>query len=182
MLTMIDHPPHFKEGTRTLLLRGRPKDGLTKNRAVPRVSHSADQFDKVLSDLAAIAVAGERIYASAGPRNLKRAIRTFKERQLAADYDDEPEAFYRGLESRWASAVMDPTSQAQKFWLFDCDSEEDAELARVEIAASYDRPFLPYWYKTKSGQHAVVQAFDKSRLSDRARAMLHDNALMLYAF
>lgn len=148
-------------------------------RTISRASFDAHHFDQQLEGLLGMIRPGERIYASAGPRDIAKAIRLFKERQLAADYDPGPEAFYRDLEGRWLSCLMDPRAQARKIWLFDCDSPDETLQTRAELSAL---GLTLYEYETKSGSHFVVPAFDKSRLTDQTRALLHDNALMLWAY
>jgi hypothetical protein len=181
-VVQIEHPASFMQGTRLVMLKGRNKDGVAEQRTILRVSYSADQFFRNLVHLTCELRAGERIYASAGERDVKKAIRLFKERQLAADYDDDPELFYRHIEARWASCLMDVKAQGDKLWLIDCDTAADAEIARAEIAAHYDRPMKPYAYATKSGEHIILQPFDRSKLSDRVRGMLQENAIMLWAY
>jgi len=125
---------------------------------------------------------GERIYASAGERAMRAAMREFKRRQLDADYDQDPELFYRAMESRWVASLMQPTCQQSKVWLFDCDIDDDKAHVSLELATHYDRPIAPYVYPSKSGWHIVVSAFNRTLISDRARGLLHDNAIMLWAY
>lgn len=182
MMATIVHPDSFKSGTRVLMLKGRHKDGIEKERQIMRVSHDEAGFDATLAQLLAMALPGERIYASAGERCMRSAVRVFKQRQLDADYDDDPMRFYRGIEARWVSALMAPTCQATKLWLFDCDDPSYLYHVLGEIAQHYDRPMSPYRYPTKSGAHVIVQPFDRSKISERARGMIHENPIMLWAY
>jgi hypothetical protein len=181
-LHALAHPAHYKAGARVLVLRARNKDGADEPRTISRASFSATEFDRQLESLIRLLRPGERVYASAGARDVSKAIRLFKERQLAADYDPDSDAFYRCIESRWLSCLMDTRCQAEKIWLFDCDSAEDASRVRQELAQRDGLPASPYEYQTKSGMHFVVVSFDKSKLSDHTRALIHDNALMLWAY
>lgn len=162
-----------------LILRARHKDGADGLRTLSRASFNDVEFDQHLNDLVAVMRPNERIYASAGARDVPKAIRLFKERQLAADYDTDGAAFYRDIEGRWLSCLMDTKAQAEKIWLFDCDSAGDAERAGQELAGL---ALSPYQYPTKSGAHFVLPAFDRSRLTEHTRDLLHDNALMLWAY
>lgn len=182
MATIISHPQEWKTGVRMLLLKGRNKDGADPRKTIMRVSHGDDQFDRLAGELFAIMNDGDRVYFSAGSRDIQRAARIFRERQLASEYDDDPMRFYRHIFTRWTSALMSPQAQADKRWLFDCDTEEDASIVRGELTQFYDRPEPPYWYESKSGQHAVVQPFNKALLSNATRSLLHDNAIMLLAY
>ncbi len=180
-MQLLSHPERFKTGTRVLLLRSRPKDGLPHNHAEPAFAHDPQQFDAALARLVKSALPGARIYATAGDRDLDKAIRLFKERQLSADYDADRHDFYRHLDRRWETALMAPSSQAEKLWLFDCDTPEDAaalteELGRLDLAEP------PYRYATKSGTHMIARPFDRTRLSERAVSLLHTNPLMLWGY
>ncbi len=129
----------------------------------------------------------ERIYVSAGERDLKKAIRVFKERQLANDYDPKPELFYKKLNTRWCSCLMQTQCQLEKVWLFDCDSDDDAAAVEADLAEHYTNPITPYRYPSKSGHHIVVGPFNKTKqnktkLNPGVKALLHDNALMLWGY
>ena len=181
-ISIIDHPVDFTTGTRVLVLRGRRKDGIENQRSVLSVSHSSAQFGSELFKLAAIAGPDERIYASAGERSMLAAVREFKRRQLDADYDPDPQAFYRSIDARWTSCLMHPASQAEKLWLVDCDSAEDTEMAAEDLMLHYKRPMPPYRYATKSGTHFIVQAFDRTALREAVRELIHENPLMLWGY
>lgn len=182
MLRLIDHPDQYRDGTRVLMLKSRHKDGHDKERQIMRVTHSADHFNRTLDELLAMAQEGERIYGAAGARDVAKAVRLFKHRQLDADYDDDPLRFYRGLNERWISALMAPTSQATKLWLFDCDTAEDGDRVLSELSEYYDRQIEPYRYASKSGLHIVVLPFDRSSLSDVVRALIHENPIILWGY
>lgn len=179
---LIIHPKQFKEGTRVLFLKGRHKDGIENERMLTRLSHDPTQFDRSIAEFVALARPGERIYASAGARDVRDAARWFKQRQIDADYDPDPLHFYRNLYQRWASALMQPGSQAEKFWLIDCDTPEHVELTRHALLNWYDRELPPYWYETKSGQHCIIQPFNRSRIDGRVAALMHDNPIMLWGY
>jgi len=73
--------------------------------------HTDKQFAYTVDELVNISRPDERLYCSAGPRDVSKAIRRFKELQLAADYDADTLDFYKRLNSVWASALMKPSSQ-----------------------------------------------------------------------
>ena len=176
------HPATFMQGTRVLHLRGRHKDGLQEQRSILKISYDESGFKKAYGELISLLQPGERIYAAAGARDMKKATRLFRERQLASEFEGNPFAFYRQLESQWASALMAPTSQHEKLWLFDCDSSEERQWVEIELGQAYDRPKDPYWYETKSGAHAIVQPFDRSRLGPTVRSLIHENPYLLWAY
>lgn len=180
-MRVIEHADTYRSGARVLFLKGRHKDGLTKQRTIVRITHSIEQFNRALDNLVASIVDGERVYGSVSARCMSKAIREFKRRQLDADYDEDPERFYRTINDRWASSLMQKTSQLDKLWMFDCDTAEEAVAAERELAEHYDRPMAPYRYNSKSGVHIILQPFDKSKLTDGTRALIHDNPIMLWA-
>lgn len=182
-MKLIEHPAHFKTGTRVLFLKGRYKDGIEKQRMIGRVTHSVEHFNQDLAELAAMAEPGERIYGSAGERDMPKAIREFKRRQLDADYDGDPELFYRAINARWIAALMAPTSQMGKLWLFDCDTVEESTNAMIEIVELVGaQTQFPYVYNSKSGQHIIARPFDRSKLSDGVRRLIHENPIMLWGY
>lgn len=181
-MNTLDHPENYRDGTRVLMLKSRHKDGHEKERQLMRVTHSVEHFNRTLDELVGLARCGERIYGAAGPRDMAKAVRLFKQRQLDADYDDDPLRFYRAINDRWVSALMAPASQAAKLWLFDCDSAEDGAAVSCDLAEQYDRPMPPYRYTSKSGLHILTQPFDRSKLSASVRGMIHENPIMLWAY
>ncbi len=183
----IMHPEHFKTGTRVLLLKGRYKDGIVNERTISLVTSDIGHFNRTLRHLQEAAEPGERIYGTAGERDVPRAIRLFKERQLDANYDDDPTRFYERLNDRWVSCLMNPASQKKKLWLFDCDDEEQeivvrGEISQFYIAGAFGKKMVPHIYSSKNGTHIVVSPFDRSNLSTVALKALHDNAIMLWAY
>jgi hypothetical protein len=92
-MKLIEHPDRFKEGIRILHLLGRAKDSHMNKTHALRISNNKEEFDSNLSKLLSVGVSDLRIYASTSQRDLSKAIRLFKERQLAADFDQRPEHF-----------------------------------------------------------------------------------------
>lgn len=182
---LIDHGHEFGTGTRVVMLKGRYKDGLAEQRTITRVTHSMSHWKQTVEELAEMSIEGERIYATAGERCLLKASRRFKETQLQADYDDDPMRFYKTIEARWASCLMQGSSQKDRVWLFDIDSEE--ERAKVDEALERfqnkvrEYPVF-YSYPTKNGRHYLSKPFNKSLLPDDVRGLLSDNALALIGY
>jgi hypothetical protein len=181
-LTLLHHPATYTTGTRVLMLKSRHKDGVVKERAITRITHSELHFLAALTELLKEAQPNERIYGSIGERSMEASIREFKRRQLDADYDDDPERFYRAIHDRWVSCLMAPISQQTKFWLFDCDSEQDAVDAKGQLGLYYDRDFPIYEYRSKSGYHIVTAPFNRKMLSEKVKKLIHTNPLMLWAY
>jgi hypothetical protein len=183
-MTVVDvlHPVFFKTGVRVLTLTTRNKDLPETKLSISLVSYDPVEFDRQYSFLREQLSRGFRIYASLGDRCILKAIRLFKERQLASEYDRDYSKFYRNIDKAWVSALMSPRCENEKFWLFDCDSLADYETVQADIKLHYDKPFVPYSYATKNGHHVVVQPFDKRKCTDLSKSLIHDNSQMLWAF
>lgn len=179
---LLDHPESFCSGARVLMLCSRIKDGLDNSRRILRISHSSTHFKRQFNDLATLANPGERIYASAGERDLKKAVYELKRRQLEADYNGQWSDFYETLETRWASCLMAPGSQGPRFWLIDCDEPDQAVKVEGALKSIYDRDFPPYRYPTKRGEHFIVQPFNRSLLSPEIDKLIQTNHVMLWAY
>ena len=176
------HPEEFRSGTRVLLLVSRRKDGAAATQRITRVSHDPEQFGRRHAELATMAAPGDRIYASASARNLKRASRLFRQRQLDADYDAEPMGFYRGLEGRWHSCLMSKEAQIDNLYLFDCDEPGDLDNVREQLHLHYSRDMEPYEYATKNGYHVVTQAFNFGEMKEQVQRLICRNAMMLWSY
>jgi hypothetical protein len=179
MSVVVDHTHDFQSGTRVMLLKGRNKDGADNKRVITKVTYSDRHWERAFAELLGEQRDGERIYCTAGARDIEKAARRFREIQLASEYDPDPMKFYRSMEGRWSSCLMQPTSQSEKFWLFDVDSDEEERIAleAIEIAGQE-----PYTYQTKNGLHHIVRPFNRQLICDEANRLLHDNALGLMAY
>ena len=185
-MILIEHDKKWKEGIRVLMLVNRAKDGAAPRATILRISTDAVSFDKCWSQLITLSHKNERIYASAGPRDIVKAARKFKERQLDSEYDRDPMDFYRGIDTRWKACLMSIIAQVkeEKVWLFDCDSEAEYELVIRELGRHYpgDAKLVPYTYPTREGRHILVQPFNRSKLSDEANKLLQMNPMMLWGY
>lgn len=179
----IMHPVEFMDGTRLLLLKSRHKDGwVGKERAITRASHFPEEFLNKLDELRTMIQPGERIYASASPRNIVAAARKFNE-QLVASLLDPPavrDHFYKTLPHRWYSALMqrECSIRDNKWWMWDCDDDRTLGMALSFVAVNN----LPHrTYATKSGNHVLVRPFDVT-LVPKALMVPDQNPLILWSF
>ena len=182
----ISHPPRFKSGVRLIMRVWRNKEAAEGKRpGRTLISTGPEAWDKMTSELLAECIPGERVYASAEARNVERAIRIFKERQLVADYDD-PEvrhAFYNDCKTRWLSCLGAPRASDENLFLFDCDTPADhATLMREMAVAPVDfvgPDKVIHTYETKNGVHVLTTPFNPGLLSIPMRNILQKNALIL---
>ena len=182
---LIKHGYPFYTGTRVLTLCGRNKDDSNTRKSIMRVTHSEKQFNYTVDELVEMSRPDERLYCSAGPRDVNKAIRRFKQLQMDADYDDDPTLFYKRINSAWASALMRPSSQDGSYWIFDIDSDEEKIVADEAISKLIEDHGLhidPYRYQSKNGWHYMVKAFNKSLMPKAAQDLLSFNALILLGY
>ena len=156
-----------------------PKAGCSRTgRKVFRVTRSERSYGSHLDSLCAIAEPGDRIYASLASKDLRAAARLFRERQLAAEYDADPEDFYRNLNTRWVSVLLNKRAAAEDLWLWDCDTAEELDLARQCLP----KECLHYEYATKNGTHIVTRPLNPAGLPQKLMACRDSNALMLIGY
>lgn len=182
----ISHPHQFKTGTRLIMRVWRNKEGMEEKRPGRTViSSDATSWGEITQELLAECIPGERVYASGEKRNIERAIRIFKERQLVADYDT-PEvrhAFYNECDTRWLSCLGNPRASDETVFLFDCDSPSDYEILQAEMKGASAEFVGPnkviHTYETKNGVHVLTEPFNPGLLSIPMRNILQRNPLIL---
>lgn len=172
----LHHPSKFKRGTRVLMCVARKKDTGENKTYSKMVTYSQKEFDEKLILLRHLRQEGQRIYSTASSLNEEKAIRRFREAQLAAEYAT-PLNFYQNLETRWISALM--KSEDIKNWLFDCDTPTESlyvekDLKRLDIEH--------HSYRTKNGRHYITRPFNPETLRYDAKKVLQKNALMLWSY
>lgn len=188
-MKIIEHPEHFKEGVRILMLLLRSKDGGKGNvdrHAIKLVTSNPKQYDAALKALKEEWQEGWRIYSTVDSRDVKKAMRRFKELQLENDYTPYPEGFYLDMENRWVSALQQPTSRAQSHFLFDFDDLTTTQkgieaLAQFE-ASDITEDHYVHGYHTKNGFHIITKPFNYTKLPEWMHPMIHKNAMLLLAY
>jgi len=179
---LIEHAYGFRQGTRVLFLKARWKDGVEEQRSIARITHDEDQHRAAVIELAAMARPGERIYGSVNARDVGKAAKYLKLAMIENDYagGDQLE-FYRRLSARWESALMQPSSRADKAWLWDCD--EPGQYEAISAAFFEAMPqYSPYRYETVNGLHLITQPFDMRKVPPELHKLRDDNAMMLWGF
>lgn len=178
----INHPSEYTEGVRLILLASRPKDGAEKARRINRVSNNSRQFISIVNDMKKTKAENDRIYVSLSQRDVLKAARAFKHKLIEADYDQNPEDFYKNLNNNWVSSLMISTStlKTDKLWMFDCDSQDEYQAVWFEL---FDLGIpIHYQYATKNGVHIIVKPFNRKLLSENSSKILSDNPLMLWSY
>lgn len=180
--TAVEHPDRLKEGVRLIMRVWRNKEKQEGRRAGRTlISHDVASWNRMTAELLAECVPGERVYASADARDTEKAIRVFKERQLAADYDaiDVRHAFYNQCFTRWLSCLGAPQAAAETHFLFDCDDAPAYLALSAEMVQKGLVENVIHTYKTKNGQHVLTRPFNPMLLSDAPRSTMQKNPLLL---
>ncbi|MGE3582866.1 MAG: hypothetical protein AB7J28_15800 [Hyphomonadaceae bacterium] len=92
--------------------------------------------------------------------------------------DEDSGEFFRRINARWESALMQPTARAGKAWLWDCDTPESYE----QTIAALPLEVVIYQYESVSGRHVITRPFDRRGLPPLVAGICKDNAMMLWAF
>lgn len=187
MTRVINPPEHFKTGIRILMRIHRTKDGAVGNadrHAKKVVTRGEADYDIQLSRLLRDILPEEHIYSTVDARDLKKAMRTFKQLQLDNEYTPDPENFYLDIHNRWVSSLQQPSARATSLFLFDCDDVQTYEDLR-DALYKIDDPSVStvHSYLTKNGGHVITSPFAYPKLLDsRFHPLIHKNAMLLVAF
>ena len=178
----IKHPKEFKQGVRILMLTLRSKDGGKSNNpdrvSLKMISRCEEDFDKCLEKLSLQRKEQERIYSTIDERDMDKAIRIFKERQLDADYYDTENriSFYTDIWNRWIGSLQSPKARINTLFLVDIDEEDNEEFIREEIKENELK--IIHEYKTKKGRHLILYPFNPNLVSFK----VNKNFMMLWEF
>lgn len=184
-------PTQFKEGLRMIMLTKRSKDGGRNNPdrvAKRKISRNETEFDSIVDEFKKeMETSSEplRIYSSVNSRDIKKAIRLFKQRQLDADYYDEDSKnnFYFDIKNRWISCFMNPSCRAETKFLIDIDDVEsvaDTIIYAKRLLGELGVKILAS-YTTKNGAHIITEPFNPS-LWDTDLGEIKKDGLILIAY
>lgn len=156
-------PDTFKSGYRGIMLLRRNKDGGIGNaqrNSFKTITNGVEQWEwavKVFRHMQETSHQGYRIYASVNARNMQKAIHEFKRRQLEFDYGNNAELddFYRDIDNRFFSCLMNPSCREESNFLIDCDTVEEYERAKEKV-----KDLVILDYATKNGRHIITHPFN----------------------
>ncbi len=157
-------PDSFKEGYRGILLICRNKDGQIGNaqrKSFKKITNGIKEWEEAVEKFRHLRDSSyptHRIYSSVNSRNMNKAIHEFKRRQLEFDYGNNTELdeFYRDIENRFFSCLMNPTCRNESHFLIDCDTPEE----HAHALAVLDPSLVVFDYPTKSGRHIITKPFN----------------------
>lgn len=181
----------FTGGVRVLFLLQRHKDGGHTNNSKLRMyitrdtEEWIDAYAKLLQEKGEYPGVALRIYQTLNARNVKKAIRTFKELQLANDYADNEsmENFYIDIKNRWVSALMKPCNKAASDFLIDVDTDDVATYDAVEACLAELALVKPItFYESKKGRHYITPPFNPNLFPQIDMVEVKKDAMMLLAY
>lgn len=114
MKDIIEKFKNNSDGIRVVLLIHRSKEGGANNKFKGHlkkiITTNSNEFFETVKELKEIKDNSKdelRIYASCNNRDLNKAVRLFKEQQLATDYDpeDKTKSFYLDIKNRFISCL-----------------------------------------------------------------------------
>lgn len=163
-------PDVFKEGYRGILLIHRNKDGCEGNaqrKAFKRISRNKQEWLQIINEYEEMRKSqypNYRIYSHVNMRNMEKAIRLFKERQLEADYDknENHHGFYTDITNRFFSCFSNPQASGESWFLLDCDSTVEYEECMSELSL---HDIYKYDYRTRNGYHIITSPFNPNKLN-----------------
>jgi len=159
----------FTDGVRMLMLIHRKKEGGAQRdrSAIKRIAYSQEEFEEELDKLVSIKNESDipyRIYSSVNKRDMNKAIRIFKGRQLDADYEDEynRDMFYLDIKNRWISAICNPKTKTEIAFMIDLDDKDGLKELKEKLFPIVGRNFNKF--ETKNGWHVVTPPFNPALL------------------
>ena len=179
----------FMDGYRFIMLTARGKEGGKKSKpdriAKRVISKNKEEFIKLYNDLLAIKKPDERIYSCVNKRDINKAIRLFKQRQLDADYYDKESktGFYLDIKNRWLGAMMCPQSRVETKFLIDVDNiiGDKSDISIVDKHLKDIKVKVLLKYRTKNGWHIITKPFNPA-LYDSRFGDIHKDALLLLSY
>lgn len=165
----------FMDGNRMIMLILRKKEGggtAEKDRISKRkMSKNKEEFVEIVKEFLELKAKSDkplRIYSAVNKRDIDKAIREFKQRQLDADYYDEEnrQGFYLDIKNRWISCVMSPKCRAETSFIIDVDTDDPVDGEFIKEQLELLRVKILLEYKTKNGIHIVTEPFNPNTIPE----------------
>ena len=191
MKDIIEKFKNNSDGIRVVLLIHRSKEGGANNKFKGHlkkiITTNSNEFFETVKELKEIKDNSKdelRIYASCNNRDLNKAVRLFKEQQLATDYDpeDKTKSFYLDIKNRFISCLMNKSCRNEKNFLFDLDEIDEHSFITVKNRIEKQTEII-LWYKTKNGYHIITKPFNYYKtLDENIIKAIQTDSLMLIDF
>jgi len=179
---------NFMNGTRVFFRIHRNKEGgkwseSNDHASKKTITNSDDEARNALCTLITEIDSSDKPYRlqlSVNSRNIDKAIREFKRRQLDSDYYDyvSRHSFYLKIKNNFISCLMNPSSAGTSYFLFDCDTQKEYDLTmnllqKEKVAILKD-------YSTKNGRHIITEPHNPAHTSTQTVHVNKDGLLLLY--
>ena len=191
MEDIIQQFKNNSDGIRVVLLIHRSKEGGSNNKFKRHlrkiITTNSDEFFEAIKELKEIKDNSKdelRIYASCNNRDLNKAVRLFKEQQLATDYDpgNKTQSFYLDIKNRFISCLMNKSCRNEKNFLFDLDEIDEHSFVSVKNIIAKQTDILNF-YKTKNGYHIITKPFNYYKnLDEEIIKTIQTDSLMLITY
>lgn len=171
----------FKTGYRIIMLINREKESKENDRrAVRCITKNIISFNNTLKQLREMKQARDRIYCTVNERDMYKAIRIFKRRQLDNDYASsfEKENFYCDIDNRFISCLQNPEARLSRNFLIDLDSQDMKPYMDVSTSLEKITKIL-HWRETPNGFHFVTKPFDSTKFHHPKATILKDGMLFI---
>ena len=184
----------FSDGIRMLMLCQRNKEGRPTNKtdraSIRKISKNSKEFFEILNEFQAVKEESAeplRIYSCVNKRDIKKAIRNFKQEQLDADYYDEENkyGFYFDIKNRWLSSLMKQNCRAETKFLIDIDNVVFNKLEKnpypdkvVEHLKELEIKIVVV-YQTKNGFHIITEPFNPNLFNNDFGEVKKDALLLI---
>lgn len=182
----------FSDGIRMIMICQRNKEGRNTNKSdrysKRKISTYSEEFFKILKEFQEIKNNSDeplRIYSCVNKRDIKKAIRNFKQKQLDADYYDEysKNNFYFDIKNRWVGSLMKQSSRAETKFLIDVDSiikeSENWDISYIEEHLEKIGVKIILKYPTKNGFHIITEPFNPNLFNHEFGEVKKDALLLL---
>lgn len=175
----------FTHGVRVMMLidRGISNSNKGSKRWINKlISTNTDEFAKNLEILIeqqySINNPDIRLYSCVNPRKLEKAINYFQHRQLDLNSLEEKLYFYRKINDRFCSSLMQPENRDGNLFLIDYD-KSDAGIASLMLQLEKNNIEILSQYKTPNGWHLITSPFNPNILNEIENVETKKDALIL---
>lgn len=182
----------FSDGIRMLMVCQRNKEGRPTNKtdraSRRKISKNSKEFFEILEEFKNIKEESMekyripmRIYSCVNKRDIKKAIRNFKQEQLDADYYDEESkyGFYFDIKNRWLSSLMKQNCRTETQFLIDVDKPELYSIFKVINHLEEIGVEIIVSYETKNGYHIITKPFNPNLFNSEFGEIKKDALLLL---
>lgn len=160
----------FTDGVRVLMLieRGIQSSNKGSRRWINKLI-SSNQLEfranlvKLLDQQAYLNNKDIRLYSCVNSRNMGKAIKHFQHKQIDLSAEGEAFNFYRRINDKFCSSLMQPENRSSSRFLIDLDDTDPTMLNDILNACNID---IILKYQTPNGWHYITEPFNPAIISN----------------